>query len=191
MSEVTEAHIAEYSAIRDEICTFHNVEGQVMSIAVAAISALIVIVLPVQDKVYTFGTDTPFLHVVPLPFVALGIIFAYTQVRIIQAATYLQRYLRPRLITLLGTGQAHSDIWQWETFRRTGAEYPVRSSATFLNSVRWIFFIAPSLLPLSAWNRELKDVGAVLIVLWDLALPVFLIILAVWTSVGLPKRVMS
>ncbi|MGD0103033.1 MAG: hypothetical protein ABSC06_03230 [Rhodopila sp.] len=193
MSDVLSVHIAEYTALRAEICAFHNVEGQVMSITVALIGALIGFVtaaLAGQISGFKIGDDVMFLHLVPLPFVALGIIFAYTQVRTVQAATYLQKCLRVQVIEVLGPPEKDK-VWQWEIFRREGAQYPVRTLAIFLNSVRWIFFIGPSLFPLSAWARHLDSVGAFLILVWDLALPIFLIVLAAWTSVRLPRRVVS
>jgi hypothetical protein len=192
MSDPTAAHIAEYSALRSEICAFHNIEGQVMSITVVLIGALIGFITAVLGQKipdFTIGADVPFIHLVPLPFVSLGIIFAYTQVRIVQAATYLQRYLRTSVRALLN--DPRDEVWRWEIFRRQAGEYPVRGLSTSLSSVRWIFFVGPSLFPLSAWHRELDNVGAFLILLWDLAMPALLIALAFWTSVRLPTRVAS
>jgi hypothetical protein len=205
MSDVIAADIAEYTAIRAEVDAFHNVEGQVMSITVALIGALVVFITAVlsgQIQAFRIGDDQPFLHLVPLPFVALGIIFAYTQVRIVQAAAYIQKSLRGRVMHLLRltylqgqnpnfTEADVNNIWRWEIFRRESAEYPVRSLATCLNSARWVFFLSPSLIPLSAWNRHLDNVGSFLVLSWDLALPIFLLVLAAWTSVSLPKKVVA
>jgi hypothetical protein len=144
-------------------------------------------VLGGQIKGLEFGQDKTFIHFIPLPFVALGLVFAYTQVRIVQAAAYINRTLRPNVLRLLGD---RPDVWNWEQFRRQ-EQSPVRSLATSLNSVRWLFFIAPSLYPLTAWDRQFSNVGAVITVVWDLALPLLLIGLAYWTSLILPKKVVA
>ena len=192
LSDLLTAHTAEYSALRGEVCAFHNVEGQIIAIAIALISALtafLSVILGGQIKglQFEYGKDNAFIHFIPLPFVALGLVFAYTQVRIVQAAAYLNRTLRSHVLSLLGD---RPEIWNWEEFRRHG-QSPVRSLATSLNSVRWLFFIAPSLYPLTAWDRTFSNVGAVLTVVWDLALPLLLIGLAYWTSLILPKKVLA
>ncbi len=51
------------------------------------------------------------------------------------------------------------------------------------------FVVGRNLFLLSAWHRQWDNVGAFLILLWDFALPAFLIVLAFWTSVRLPARV--
>jgi hypothetical protein len=176
------AHASEYSALRAEICAFHGVEGQVMSITVAFMGVLAGLI--------GFGKYEPFIHLIPIPFVALGIIFAYTQARIVQAATYLHKELRPIVEeicdSLTGTKNL---LWRWEIFRRSD-QCPVRILSTWLNSARWLFFIAPSLFPLTIWKREFHDVGDFLLLIWDLVLPSFLIIIAVWSSALLPSRVL-
>ncbi len=69
---------------------------QVINITVVLIVALIGFIsaaLGHQISAFKIGDDASFIHLVPLPFVGLGIIFAYNQLRIVQAATYA-RYLR-------------------------------------------------------------------------------------------------
>jgi hypothetical protein len=60
LSAVLTAHTVEYSALRDEVCAFHNVEGQIMSITIALIGALTAFtsaVLGGQIAGFTFGQD--------------------------------------------------------------------------------------------------------------------------------------
>jgi hypothetical protein len=176
------AHASEYSAIRAEICAFHTVEGQVMSITIGFMGVLAGLI--------GFGDYINFIHLIPIPFVALGIIFAYTQARIIQAATYLHKQLRPAVEAMLGSlaGREYG-LWRWEIFRRS-EQCPVRILSTWLNSARWLFFIAPALFPLTVWKRDFRDVGDVLLLIWDLILPLFLMVIAVWSSALLPSRVL-
>jgi hypothetical protein len=177
------AYAAEYAAIRAEICAFHTVEGQVMQITIAVISVLTVLL--------GLGDYRPFIHLVPIPFVALGIIFAYTQARIIQGASYLHKQLRPQVEKNLNvSGQPASVLWNWEIFRRSD-DCPVRMLATWLNSGRWLFFIAPALFPLTLWKREFQNVGDFLLVVWDLLPPLFLTLIAIWSSALLPGRVIG
>ena len=177
------AQTAEFSAIRAEICAFHAVEGQVMQITIAFMGVLAG-ALAVADY-------RPFLHVIPIPFVALGIVFAYTQARIVQSASYIPRKLREQVISVLGAaGGPRTEIWNWEVYRRSH-ECPIRMLATWLNGARWLFFIIPSLFPLTVWQREFHSVGDVLLLAWDCLLPLALFIIAIWSSTLLPGRVLQ
>jgi hypothetical protein len=177
------AHAAEYAAIRAEVCAFHTVEGQVISITITFMGVLAALV--------GFGDYKRFIHFIPIPFVALGIIFGYTQVRIVQAASYLHAQLRNRVDAVLkADGVSKPDVWHWEAFRRSD-ECPFRVLSIWLNSARWLFFVAPALFPLTIWQRQFNDVGDVLLLGWDFALPILLICLAFWSSVSLPGRVVK
>ncbi|HEY3908313.1 MAG TPA: hypothetical protein VGM07_00305 [Stellaceae bacterium] len=182
LAPVVAAHAAEYSAIRDEICAFHNVEGQIMAITVTMIGVL-------AAWLAGGGHYQAYLHVIPIPFVALGIIFAYTQARIVQSATYLHRELRDRVVGVLTeAGDEQGRVWNWEIFRRSN-RCPIRILANWLNAARWLFFILPALFPLTAWKREFHTVGDVLLLVFDLLLPAVLIVVAIWSSTLLPGRV--
>ena len=190
MSDAVPVQLAEYSTMRAEICAFHGVEGQVVSVSVTLITALLgALTWALGNGSFKIGDDATFIHLVPLPFLALGLVFAYTQVRIIQAASYVQKHLRPRIAAAVGIG--HDDVLMWEIFRRDRADCPVKALATALNSVRWLFFILPAMFPLTAWQRDLKSVGDFLLVIWDLTTLVVLIYLAIWTSIRLPHRVID
>ncbi|WP_452030383.1 hypothetical protein [Azospirillum palustre] len=185
-------HIAEYNAIRSEICAFHNVEGQVMSITVALIGALLAYFNLAQDhangsNIFDSIESMKSIHLIPLPFAALGVMFCYNQVRIVQAASYLHNVIRENIRNSLDG--AKDNVILWESYRRNSEVAPYIHVSTFLNFVRWTFFISPSLIPFISWNRSINSFGDVFLIIWDISIPVVLIFLSYWSVIILPKRV--
>ncbi len=134
-------HTTEYSSLRTEINAFHATEGQIMNFSIALLGALIAFAAK-GGAVF----NPLVLIFAPLPFFLLGTFFGYTQIRIIQVASYLNKDLRLRIISVLG----RDDIWYWEEFRRNHrpSMCPVNNLATFLSLLRWLLFIWPVSLPI-------------------------------------------
>ncbi len=98
-------HTTEYSSLRTEINAFHATEGQIMNFSIALLGALIAFAAK-GGAVF----NPLVLIFAPLPFFLLGTFFGYTQIRIIQVASYLNKDLRPSSVCCVGcflSGQCH------------------------------------------------------------------------------------
>lgn len=143
--ELVSVHTAEYSSLRTEINAFHATESQIMNFSIALIGILI--------GFSTKATLPPLVFILaPLPFLLLGTFFGYTQIRIIQVASYLNKDLRERVISALG----RDDVWYWEPFRRNfrPVKCPVTGLSTFLSMLRWLLFIWPVALPIILLRKD-------------------------------------
>ena len=98
--------LAEYSALRAEISSFHSIEHMSISFAIAAFSAVIALLIKtgvtLDDLLQSPANHKPDIALIASPFLFLGFFFGYSQIRIIQVAAYLNLRLRPQIVQLLG-----------------------------------------------------------------------------------------
>jgi hypothetical protein len=124
--------LAEYAALRGEITTMLSLQGQFLSFSMLFFG--FVVTMASRDM-----TDVNrFMPLLPIPFGVLGLSYADVAFRIMRAAHYIHRELRPRLD---GLGGDHS--LGWETYIRD--EYPARRLMQWMDRLRWIFFLGPAL----------------------------------------------
>src|SRR5258708_22527640 len=136
-----QVHLAEYSALRNEINAFHAIEHQTLNFNIAILAALVGFLA----KAGGLSSYRPLiLLLVPLPFLLLGFFFGYAQMRIIQVATYIHKQLRSKVQVVLD----HDDIWAWEDFRRKEkrpgeGKCPALTLSNSLGFLRWFLFLWP------------------------------------------------
>jgi hypothetical protein len=180
-------HVTEYSALRAQINALHATEGQIMNFSIALSGAFVAFAAKLN------GTPDPLIFILaPFPFFLLGTFFGYTQIRVIQTAAYLNKDLRPRVISLLG----QEDIWRWEFFRRNQSltKCPMSGLANSLNLLRWLLFLWPVLLPvflffLSSAKTNMNN-WRWFVVYADFLTCVILVIFAVYCSRRMPREVL-
>jgi hypothetical protein len=110
--------LAEYSALRAEISSFHSIEHMSISFAIAAFSAVIALLIKtgvtLDDLLQSPASHKPDIALIASPFLFLGFFFGYSQIRIIQVAAYLNLRLRPHIVQFLG-----ETALEWESYRRS------------------------------------------------------------------------
>lgn len=188
-SALISVHAAEYSSLRSEINAFHAVEGQMMNFSIVLSVALIGFASKSDEL------SRPWFFIVsPLPFFLLGTFFGYTQIRIIQVASYLTTDLRPRLVAAIG----RNDIWSWEDFRRNQQDIscPASSLAQVLSLLRWLLFGWPVLLPIwllcnKSLRTKLTDPFQISLICLDFILFVLLLVFALYCDRKLPQKVIQ
>ena len=143
-------HLAEYSALRSEISSFHAIEHMAISFAIAAFSAVIGLVIktgvPLDLLIRDHASYQLHVALIAFPFLLLGFFFGYSQIRIIQVAAYLNLSLRPQIVRDLGEA-----VLGWESYRRS-SDCPQDKLSTLLSWSRWLLFVWP--LGLLIWDAE-------------------------------------
>ncbi len=134
-------YLAEYSALRAEISSFHAIEHMAISFAIAAFSAVIGLVIKtgvsLDGLIVNHASYQPHIALVAFPFLLLGFFFGYSQIRIIQVAAYLNLRLRPQIVEVSG-----ESVLGWESYRRS-TECPQDKLSTLLSWLRWLLFVWP------------------------------------------------
>jgi hypothetical protein len=193
-SALISVHVAEYSSLRNEINAFHAVEGQMMNFSIFLLGALI----GFANKAGELSSPWFFIFA-PLPFFLLGTFFGYTQIRIIQVASYLTRDLRLRLVAAIG----RDDIWSWEDFRRNRQLVdrqlvicPASGLAHVLSLLRWLLFVWPVALPIfllcnNSIRTKLTDPLQISLTCLDFILFVLLAVFAWYCVRKLPQKVIQ
>jgi hypothetical protein len=143
-------HLAEYSALRSEISSFHAIEHMAISFAIAAFSAVIGLVIKTGVSLELLIRDRasyqPHIALIAFPFLLLGFFFGYSQIRIIQVAAYLNLVLRPHIVEDLG-----ESVLGWERYRRS-SDCPQDKLSSLLSWSRWLLFVWP--LGLLVWDAK-------------------------------------
>jgi hypothetical protein len=183
-------NLAEYSALRSEIINFQSIEHQSIAFAIAAITGLIALIVTPQlgtspAPIHTYLERPEILLVAP-PFLLLGFLFAYAQIRIIQVASYLHQELCPRISALTG-----GKTMGWETHRRKKMWRGEHLCAELFSGSRWLLFVWPIVLLFrdSAWKHIHRTTDWVLPA--EQVMFVGLCALGFYCWLWLPRRVVS
>lgn len=184
-------HLAEYAALRSEITNFQSIEHQSLSFAIAAITGLIALIVTTQLNkppiaIHAYMERPEILLAAP-PFLLLGFLFAYAQIRIIQVASYLQQDLCPKVATLTG-----GKTMGWESHRRKKMWRGAHLCAELFSGSRWLLFIWP-IVPLfrdAAWKQTLYTSTRWILPVEQAAF-VALCLLGLYCWLLLPHRVVS
>jgi hypothetical protein len=180
-------HLAEYSALRSEISSFHAIEHMAISFAIAAFSAVIGFVIKTDVSLDQLIRDharyQPHIALIAFPFLLLGFFFGYSQIRIIQVAAYLNLSLRPQIVRDLGEA-----VLGWESYRRS-SDCPQDKLSTLLSWSRWLLFVWP--LGLLIWDANWSLAPAPMDRLFYVEILGFglLVWFGVYCSRSLPKKV--
>jgi hypothetical protein len=185
-------HLAEYSALRDEITSFQSIEHQSIAFSIAAITGVIGLIVDTQIKskvpiaMHNYLERPEVLLAAP-PFLLLGFFFAHAQIRIVQVARYLDHDLRPKITALTG-----GEVMEWETHRRKKVWRGEHLFAELFSGSRWILFIWPIVLLFrdGAWKQSLSEVERWLLPI-EKAMFVALCVLGLYCWLWLPGRVVS
>ncbi|WP_158794169.1 hypothetical protein [Granulicella sp. L60] len=184
-------HLAEYSALRSEITNFQSIEHQSLSFAIAAITGLIALIVTAQlgkDPIAIHAyMERPEILLAGPPFLLLGFLFAYAQIRIIQVASYLHQDLCPKIAKLSG-GQTMG----WESHRRKKMWRGAHLCAELFSGSRWLLFVWP-IVPLfrdAAWKQTLYPTTQWILPAEQAAF-VALCVLGFYCWLWLPRRVVS
>lgn len=179
--------LAEYSALRAEISSFHSIEHMSISFAIAAFSAVIALLIKtgvtLDDLLQSPANHKPDIALIASPFLFLGFFFGYSQIRIIQVAAYLNLRLRPQIVQLLG-----DTAFEWESYRRGPGFLQARLSA-LLSWCRWLLFVWPLVLLIwcAAWSWGVLPMDRLLYI--EIIGFLLLIWFGVYCSWSLPKQV--
>jgi hypothetical protein len=184
---VLKTHLAEYSALRSEISSFHAIEHMAISFAIAAFSAVIGLVIKTGVSLELLVRDhasyQPHIALIAFPFLLLGFFFGYSQIRIIQVAAYLNLILRPEIVQDLGEA-----VLGWERYRRSSA-CPQDKLSTLLSWSRWLLFVWPLglLIWVAQWSLAPAPMDRLLYV--EILGFALLVWFGVYCSRSLPKKV--
>jgi hypothetical protein len=182
-------HLAEFSALRAEISSFHSIEHMSISFAIAAFSAVIGLIIKtgvsLDELLQNPSSYKPHIALVAFPFLFLGFFFGYSQIRIIQVAAYLNLRLRPQIVQVLG-----DEALQWESYRRS-QDFPQERLSVLLSWCRWLLFVWPVVLLIwcASWSWGVLPIDRLLYIE---TIGFFLLIwFGVYCSWSLPKKVVS
>jgi hypothetical protein len=173
-----QALMAEYSALRAEILAFQNLHGQVINIAVLFLGATLGFLAAYNSSNPVMALRPYHALFVALLYSVLGLIYADAEARLLQAASYLEKELRPRLLPYAG-----DEVLKWEEFRRSSV-LPLRRTTKWLNWLRYAFFLLPGGLALGYYAMTSAGMTPpeMILFLVDLGLFVFLIATSVKTQ---------
>jgi catechol 2,3-dioxygenase-like lactoylglutathione lyase family enzyme len=186
-NNLLQVQLAEYSALRAEISSFHSIEHMAISFAIAAFSAVVGLIIKTGATLDQFlqspATHKPDIALIASPFLFLGFFFGYSQIRIIQVAAYLNLRLRPQIVQL--TGEA---ALEWESYRRS-PRFPQGRLSALLSWCRWLLFVWPLVLLIwcAAWSWGVLPMDRLLYI--EIIGFLLLIWFGVYCSWSLPKQV--
>jgi hypothetical protein len=132
LADIKAVLMPEFSAMRSEITTFIALEVQFLTVSVTLAGVLVGLAIHDWDR---FRES---LDICPVPFLVLALLYADTKARVLRAASYIERKLRPQLVAAGFTGSL-----QWEEFLRN--EYPARKHLDLIEKLRWLVFLLPAL----------------------------------------------
>jgi catechol 2,3-dioxygenase-like lactoylglutathione lyase family enzyme len=179
--------LAEYSALRAEISSFHSIEHMSISFAIAAFAAVVGLIIKTGVSLDEFlrspATHKPDIALIASPFLFLGFFFGYSQIRIVQVAAYLNLRLRPQIVQLLGDAAL-----EWESYRRS-PHFPQGRLSALLSWCRWLLFVWPLVLLFwcADWSWGVLPMDRLLYI--EIIGFLLLIWFGVYCSWSLPKQV--
>ncbi len=186
-NNLLQVQLAEYSALRAEISSFHSIEHMSISFAIAAFSAVIGLIIKTGVSLDEFlqnpANHKPDIALIASPFLFLGFFFGYSQIRIVQVAAYLNLRLRPQIMQLLGDAAL-----EWESYRRSPS-FPLGRLSVLLSWCRWLLFVWPLVLLIwcAAWSWGILPMDRLLYI--EIIGFLLLIWFGVYCSWSLPKQV--
>jgi hypothetical protein len=134
---VTNIFIAEYNSLRCEIGRLQDHQKQLVQFA------LLILVAP-ASALAALGSNRVLaqllLLVLPILYATLGIMYSERTAKILVAADYIDRRLRPELVAVVGS---NFKLWEWEDHRRHNALYN-RGLLRLLDVARWLVFLLPA-----------------------------------------------
>ena len=163
--------IAEYNALRREIELLIEHQKDIVNFSILAFVAMVGlpgVITKIQD---TEPGNIPelFLYVYlafPSIFFLLALLYADKSARILRAAHYIHSDLRKKAIQICNC----ENIWRWE-FYKSGEKSLRRTTAKWLDMIRWFIFIFPSFISivlffaLPSEVKSIVDIKTIIILL--------------------------
>jgi len=159
--------LAEYTSLRGEIGRFQDHQKEIMNFATVLILALATVTATLHEN--QPNLIRAILFVIPWAFFLLAAAYSERTAKLLLAADYIHKELRPEISRAIG-----ADVWHWENFKRRALTYD-RLIAWLLDKSRWLVFLVPVLFgamfftikswPPSGWNAPLMTADLVALAL--------------------------
>jgi len=133
--------VAEYNALRGEIGRYQDHQKEIMNFVILVVGGALTIVASTLGKVSGFSDQLlQVLLIAPIFCCLLCLLYYDRTIRIIRLAHYLGTVVNRRASLLCGV----SNVWTWEHYKRTTTVVN-RSLALWVDRVRWLMFLLPSI----------------------------------------------
>jgi hypothetical protein len=166
--------LAEFTALRQEISALLTLQGQILNFGVVVFGLIAGLMAREESRRY--------VSLFPIPFVVLGLLYVDVGARIMRAARYIHRNIRPGLIAL-----ANEQILEWEAYIRQ--KHPGKLLMGTLDHLRWLSFLLPAGVFTVQAARAAQNGLRSPLVLIDVLFTVIYFVTALWVALVMSKSV--